>query len=68
LSSLGPLARAIGSRRHFGLAMRMASSGLNPWRAAFSDPAEQLQRLEAHANREPGNVTAQLQYAQALHR
>jgi hypothetical protein len=68
--ALAPLARALGSQRHFSLAMRMAASGFNPWRSlgGGADPAEQLQRLEALANREPGNVTAQLQYAQALQR
>ncbi len=59
-----PLAAAVG-RRNFSLAMRMANSFLTPPRRSVD--AETLKRLEGGANREPGNVSAQQRYLQALH-
>lgn len=56
-----PLVQVMG-KRNFSMAMRFAG-----YLTRRADP-ETLRRLEKVANREPGNVTAQMFYLQALHK
>ncbi len=56
-----PLIQVMG-QRNFSMAMRLAG-----YMTRRTDP-ETLRRLEKVANREPGNVTAQMFYLQALYK